>query len=156
MERLTACQVGRVLGVDERFVYRLIKHGFLPSTKWGRQHFISQEELLCFRERFPTLPKLPPQYKRRVRVGLPLTMRPEYKEARLQKAKELASKKDGVCLSDTYSHSHKNLRWRCGEGHEWEAPLNRIMLGRWCQKCLWGSMGHRFQIPPKAQPSRAV
>jgi len=49
--------------------------------------------------------------------------------------KNLAKVKGGECLSDDYLGIHKNLKWRCKEGHEWESPASSIQNGRWCRKC---------------------
>jgi hypothetical protein len=51
----------------------------------------------------------------------------------------LAEKHDGVCLSTVYVNSYTKLRWRCVEGHEWEATPSamklRVKTGYWCLKC---------------------
>ncbi|WP_146116144.1 zinc-ribbon domain-containing protein [Paenibacillus sp. AR247] len=40
------------------------------------------------------------------------------------------------CLSDQYKDNKTNLRWKCSEGHEWEASPNNIKSkGHWCPKC---------------------
>jgi hypothetical protein len=46
---------------------------------------------------------------------------------------ELAKKKDGVCLSDTYDWN--SLKFKCKEGHEWTCKGQSIIKGHWCKKC---------------------
>ena len=55
----------------------------------------------------------------------------------LDEIKELARANGGECLSDTYDGLKKGkLRWRCAEGHEWEAAPGHIRnQGCWCPKC---------------------
>jgi hypothetical protein len=47
----------------------------------------------------------------------------------------LAKKRGGACLSTTYVDSQTKLRWRCREGHEWEAVPVSISNGTWCPTC---------------------
>lgn len=55
----------------------------------------------------------------------------------LKIAKEFAIKKGGVCLSENYVSIRVPLKWKCKEGHEWEAPLRRIReRGSWCPICM--------------------
>lgn len=54
----------------------------------------------------------------------------------IQIAQELATSKDGICLSSEYTNSNSNLLWQCHLGHQWEAPLSRIKnLKTWCPCC---------------------
>jgi hypothetical protein len=41
----------------------------------------------------------------------------------------------GRCLSDAYSNKDTNLKWKCSEGHVWEATLRNIQKGKWCPYC---------------------
>lgn len=50
----------------------------------------------------------------------------------------LASGRGGECLSEKYVNSGKKLRWRCGEGHEWEATPRDVKAGSWCPECSHG------------------
>ncbi|WP_155274257.1 hypothetical protein [Pseudomonas chlororaphis] len=43
----------------------------------------------------------------------------------------------GRCLSDTYLGAQALYRFRCSQGHEWEAPGKRILRGGWCLKCAY-------------------
>lgn len=47
----------------------------------------------------------------------------------------IALEKGGRCLSTEYVNAYTHLRWRCGEGHEWEAPPTMIGRGKWCPTC---------------------
>jgi hypothetical protein len=51
---------------------------------------------------------------------------------RLIYLRALAVARGGACLSSTYS---KGMRWRCANGHEWEASPYTIARGHWCQNC---------------------
>jgi hypothetical protein len=54
----------------------------------------------------------------------------------LEDMKMLAHEKGGECLSDEYHGLKAKLRWRCAEGHEWEAAPGGIRnRGDWCPKC---------------------
>lgn len=53
--------------------------------------------------------------------------------ARLQAAAEA---RGGQCLSEAYVNSQKtHYRFRCAQGHEWEAIGQSIFRGSWCSKC---------------------
>lgn len=53
----------------------------------------------------------------------------------IQEYRSLAIAHGGKCLSETYVNSQTSLRWRCGEGHEWNSKPNEVKQGRWCPKC---------------------
>jgi hypothetical protein len=53
----------------------------------------------------------------------------------INEAKELAAQHDGYCLSDEYTKSSDDLRWKCHVGHEWPASFNRVSKGQWCREC---------------------
>jgi hypothetical protein len=43
---------------------------------------------------------------------------------------------EGGCLSAEYANMSTRLRWRCKNGHEWEAtPFSVIHGGTWCPSC---------------------
>lgn len=53
----------------------------------------------------------------------------------LLRAKELAEKKDGECLS-TYIEDRKDiLLWKCREGHLFKRSYQDVVGGRWCYIC---------------------
>lgn len=47
----------------------------------------------------------------------------------------VAKYKGGKCLSANYVNSKTKLRWKCSEGHIWEAIPNNINRGIWCPVC---------------------
>lgn len=53
----------------------------------------------------------------------------------IKNAKELATFKDGKCLSTEYKNARSRLTWKCKEGHIWDAPYDSIRSGRWCPYC---------------------
>jgi len=63
-----------------------------------------------------------------------LTLDPEKQMAKLREA---ASARGGVVLSTEFIGTNKKYRFRCAEGHEWEATLNSKVGEKrtWCSKC---------------------
>lgn len=59
----------------------------------------------------------------------------------LRNLREIAYAKGGSCLSDQYIEGRLKLRWRCAEGHEWDAAPNNIRGGSWCPVCAKKTMG---------------
>jgi len=54
----------------------------------------------------------------------------------LDTMQEVAKARGGKCLSDVYTNTKTRLRWRCADGHEWEAaPGNIISRKSWCPTC---------------------
>ncbi len=57
----------------------------------------------------------------------------------IEQMQVLAKRYGGQCLSTKYVGNHTKLRWRCSEGHEWEATpaymKQRVQQGNWCLKC---------------------
>jgi hypothetical protein len=57
-------------------------------------------------------------------------------DEKLNRAKEIALSMGGTCLSNHYKGGNSKLRWRCANGHEWEATLNSVSAnGTWCATC---------------------
>ncbi|MDA8960767.1 zinc-ribbon domain-containing protein [Akkermansiaceae bacterium] len=51
----------------------------------------------------------------------------------------IAKERGGECLSSTYSNGHKKLKWRCSEGHIFEATPSHVRhSGSWCRTCAAG------------------
>lgn len=48
---------------------------------------------------------------------------------------QVAARRGGRCLSERYESAHVNLRWQCGEGHEWNATPHNVQRGTWCPVC---------------------
>jgi hypothetical protein len=54
----------------------------------------------------------------------------------LRDAQQAAAERGGECLSTRYVNTNTKMRWRCAEGHEWEAILLSIRNhGTWCASC---------------------
>jgi len=49
--------------------------------------------------------------------------------------RQLARERGGKCLSAVYINGHTKLRWRCEDGHEWEAEPAAVKYGTWCPTC---------------------
>jgi len=66
----------------------------------------------------------------------------------LEEMKRIADSRNGECLSDKYVNSETKLRWRCNEGHEWEATPKMVKSGTWCRICgiVKGAMKQRDTI----------
>lgn len=48
---------------------------------------------------------------------------------------ELASKRNGKCLSKTYINNRTKLIWECSEGHIFEQRPKQTKRGEWCKIC---------------------
>lgn len=64
----------------------------------------------------------------------------EIAQARLAELQELARERGGRCLSEIYTGTDTKMKWRCAEGHEWEAKADHIKDGHWCPNCSTGIM----------------
>ena len=47
----------------------------------------------------------------------------------------LAISRGGALISDYYINNSTKLRWRCADGHEWEATPASVKHGNWCPLC---------------------
>jgi hypothetical protein len=65
------------------------------------------------------------------------------KEHEIEDAQQLALGRGGDCLSKQYDSTHKQLKWRCVEGHTWMASYRSIARGSWCPECSAG-LGERI------------
>ena len=55
---------------------------------------------------------------------------------KLSVAQKTATVRGGQCISETYRNNYSKLRWRCEDGHEWDASLNSVKDGgTWCPNC---------------------
>lgn len=59
----------------------------------------------------------------------------ESRKGLLDDMRQIAMSRGGKCLSRKYVHSQQKLRFRCHQGHVWDATPNAILTGRWCRKC---------------------
>lgn len=53
----------------------------------------------------------------------------------IEDMREIAKERGGKCLSDIYINNQTKLRWKCKNGHEWEATPNCIKSKYWCPEC---------------------
>ncbi len=49
--------------------------------------------------------------------------------------RQIVSRRSGTLLSPNYVNNLTKLRYRCAEGHEWEAVPASLFIGRWCPEC---------------------
>jgi hypothetical protein len=56
----------------------------------------------------------------------------------LAKTQAVAANHAGQCLSTEYINSKTHLRWRCENGHEWNAKPDHILADHWCPVCAVG------------------
>lgn len=54
---------------------------------------------------------------------------------RLERLRQVAADRGGECLSERYLGARFNHRFRCAQGHEWDATANHVLGGRWCKTC---------------------
>ena len=57
----------------------------------------------------------------------------------IEDAKLLATQRGGECLSTEYVNVKTKMKWKCKEGHKWDACYNNIQQGKWCPYCKGGS-----------------
>jgi hypothetical protein len=61
----------------------------------------------------------------------------------LEEMQEIARRRAGKCLSETYINNRRKLLWECANGHRWEASPVKIKNGQWCPTCSAG-LGERI------------
>lgn len=59
----------------------------------------------------------------------------------IEEMERIAQRRGGECLSRKYQDNKTKLRWRCSQGHEWEANSNSIKSGTWCAVCSGSAKG---------------
>lgn len=52
--------------------------------------------------------------------------------------RELAHVRGGECLSSEYINTQTKYRWRCANGHEWDASAAKVRTETWCPICVIG------------------
>ena len=65
----------------------------------------------------------------------------ERRKLTIEEMQDIARERGGKCLSKKYVNSWTKLRWKCKEGHIWEAAPNNIKRGTWCQVCNSNKIG---------------
>jgi len=58
-----------------------------------------------------------------------------FSSSKLNELKDLAKSKNGECLSIKYLGVNTKIRWKCNQGHEWDAIPKSIKNGHWCPYC---------------------
>ena len=48
---------------------------------------------------------------------------------------KLASKYNGLCLSEKYINNKTKLKWQCSKGHTFERSPKSVIKGVWCTIC---------------------
>lgn len=65
----------------------------------------------------------------------------------IERMNEIARERGGLCLSRRYVNKSTKLRWRCLEGHVWDAHPSSVLQGSWCPVCrLFGRRFARLSI----------
>ena len=64
----------------------------------------------------------------------------------LEEYRAIASSRGGQCLSAKYGNSNTKLRWRCSQGHEWEARPIAVKRGDWCKRCWASKMADKTRL----------
>jgi hypothetical protein len=60
-----------------------------------------------------------------------------WRRRNLEEMQSIAVARGGKLLSKFYIDAITKLRWRCAEGHTWEAIPSSIKHGSWCRLCGW-------------------
>jgi len=60
----------------------------------------------------------------------------------IEEMREIAKSRGGECLSDEYVDNKTKLRWKCSEGHIWEATPNDVKSDRWCRICAYRNISN--------------
>ena len=57
---------------------------------------------------------------------------------RVEDIQELASQKNGKCLTTDYQNSRQQLLWQCEHLHTWTMSIDGFKKGQWCPECSVG------------------
>jgi hypothetical protein len=66
---------------------------------------------------------------------MPRGLMPEQRGALLADCRAVAEAMGGACLSTEYINAKTKMRWRCENGHEWEATPHNVRHATWCPHC---------------------
>ncbi|WP_449701811.1 zinc-ribbon domain-containing protein [Acidicapsa acidisoli] len=53
----------------------------------------------------------------------------------IEEMQQIATSRNGKCLSAKYINSRTKLTWKCKDGHQWGAAPRNITQGHWCPSC---------------------
>ena len=71
----------------------------------------------------------------------------EKQKLKLQKCKDHAISKGGLCISNKYTNNSTKMLWKCKEGHKWEACWNSVKdMNSWCSICSYKEMHEKQKI----------
>lgn len=56
----------------------------------------------------------------------------------MEKLHATAASRGGMCLATEFKDNLSVVRWKCAEGHEWDAKVADIRQGSWCHTCKTG------------------
>ena len=69
---------------------------------------------------------------------------------------QIATQRNGTCLSDRYVNMHTHLDFRCGIcGFEWSATPTSIVSGRWCRRCAAYRRAEKRKLTIEMMPELA-
>jgi hypothetical protein len=68
-----------------------------------------------------------------------------------------AESKGGKCLSEEYVNSKTKMKWKCKEGHQWEATPDSVLSGgSWCPECKNKTQGVLREIVENIFPNKKI
>jgi hypothetical protein len=63
------------------------------------------------------------------------------KRQTINDCREVASERNGECLSTEYINCKKPMKWKCEHGHIWYTSFDSVKHGSWCQQCGYFNSG---------------
>ena len=57
------------------------------------------------------------------------------KKLTLEELELTAQRRGGHCLATKYKNSSSKVKWKCSEGHVFDATTRDVRSGRWCPRC---------------------
>lgn len=64
----------------------------------------------------------------------------------LGQANDIATSRNGWCLSTSYKTSSDPMKWKCSFGHIWSTTLSGVKSGKWCPKCGYKSTAQKQSL----------
>ena len=128
------CMATEYRGQDARYLFRC-----RDGHEWEARAAHIREGRWCSR-----CQRDPMQRKLTARKGRPnpARLRPE----RLMDLQAFATARGGMCLSQEYRGMKARYRFRCSQGHEWDAKgYNLLTNGTWCRPCQNESQRHGIE-----------
>lgn len=66
------------------------------------------------------------------------------KRLTIKEMQDIASAKNGKCISAKYKNNYTPLEWECERRHRWFALPKAIKQGHWCKICF--DEGRKFSL----------